>query len=122
MEGKLPLVFYLKASSSPIFGGLHCLAWNFELASRAELIAWRIASLVSAILPVTSVAASPSLKYLATTYVDKKFIPSILAALKPLDHFPEHWWHSVKHPTFSSWPKESGQARLKSANLGSILD
>lgn len=40
MEGSTPLMFVLMAISSLLFGGLHCVAWNFEFPSRAELILW----------------------------------------------------------------------------------
>ncbi|KAI0896522.1 hypothetical protein F4806DRAFT_495824 [Annulohypoxylon nitens] len=34
------------------FGGLHCLAWNFEFPTRVELITWRVCSLATTALPL----------------------------------------------------------------------
>jgi hypothetical protein len=42
-----------------VFGGIHCVAWNFSFPSRAEQIFWHVASLVSAfIIPVGCVLVS----------------------------------------------------------------
>jgi hypothetical protein len=108
MEGDLPLIFGLMAVSSLIFGGLHCLAWNFEFPTQAELISWRIASLASAILPATSLATSVFLSFLATSYATKEFISSLLASLGALDQFPVLWWQLIfESPKFASWSQES---------------
>lgn len=56
LEGDIPLLFYLMAGSSLAFGGIHCLAWDFDFPTRAELICWRVASLASAVLPVVALA------------------------------------------------------------------
>ncbi|KAF3761385.1 hypothetical protein M406DRAFT_281352, partial [Cryphonectria parasitica EP155] len=45
MGGNNPPMFVLMAISSMVFGGLHCLAWNFDFPTRVELICWRVASL-----------------------------------------------------------------------------
>jgi hypothetical protein len=37
-----------------IFGGLHCLAWNFQFPTRAELLLWRVCSIATTILPLLS--------------------------------------------------------------------
>ncbi|KAH6708721.1 hypothetical protein BKA61DRAFT_557532 [Leptodontidium sp. MPI-SDFR-AT-0119] len=88
IEGNMPFIFSIMAVSALVFGGLHCLAWNFEFPSRAELILWRTASLTSAILPVISLASSLALNYVATTYTDRVLISSLMRKLKPLDPFP----------------------------------
>lgn len=51
LEGDTPLLLNLMGGSSLIFGGLHCLAWNFEFPTQVEVLCWRIASLISAVLP-----------------------------------------------------------------------
>jgi hypothetical protein len=38
-----------------LFGGLHCLAWNFHFPTRAEGLAWRACSIVTSVLPILSV-------------------------------------------------------------------
>ncbi len=39
-----------------IFGGLHCLAWNFEFPTPAELTMWRVCSVLTTCLPLAAVA------------------------------------------------------------------
>ncbi|CZR63518.1 uncharacterized protein PAC_13415 [Phialocephala subalpina] len=103
VEGNVPFIFSIMAVSALVFGGLHCLAWNFEFPSRAELILWRTASLTSAILPVISLASSLALNYVATTYTDHVLISSLMHKLKPLNSFPAEFWESLKKPIFNSW-------------------
>ncbi|EDQ99279.1 uncharacterized protein LACBIDRAFT_316764 [Laccaria bicolor S238N-H82] len=38
-----------------IFGGIHCAGWNFPFPSHAELIIWRVSSLIIVIVPWTFV-------------------------------------------------------------------
>lgn len=71
LEGDIPLLFYLMAGSSFIFGALHCLAWNFEFPTRVELICWRVASLASAVLPVVALAISTILGHLVPSKFPK---------------------------------------------------
>lgn len=35
-----------------LFGGLHCLAWNSSFHTRGEMIAWRVCSILTTMLPV----------------------------------------------------------------------
>jgi hypothetical protein len=37
-----------------IFGGLHCLAWNFHFPTPEEALGWRICSIATTVLPVLS--------------------------------------------------------------------
>ena len=39
--------------SAILFGGLHCIAWNFHFPTHAEQIIWRTSSLFIATIPVT---------------------------------------------------------------------
>ena len=34
-----------------LFGGIHCTGWNFPFPSHAELIIWRVSSLIIVIVP-----------------------------------------------------------------------
>ncbi|KAH9235794.1 hypothetical protein K456DRAFT_1832154 [Colletotrichum gloeosporioides 23] len=47
---------FLLSISSLLFGGLHCVAWNFEFPSQAELVAWRIGCATIAVLPAIALA------------------------------------------------------------------
>ncbi|KAG6362431.1 hypothetical protein INS49_010661 [Diaporthe citri] len=76
MEGDIRLLFYLMAGSSFIFGALHCLAWNFESPTQVELICWRVASPVSAILPIVALAISTILGHLAASKSSQRNIPT----------------------------------------------
>ncbi|KAE8442967.1 hypothetical protein EG329_002505 [Mollisiaceae sp. DMI_Dod_QoI] len=47
----LPLIFGAIVGGT-LFGGLHCLAWDFQFPSSAEKLAWRICSVLTASLPI----------------------------------------------------------------------
>ena len=55
------------AAGGVIFGGLHCLAWNFEFPTYGEKVAWRVCSLVTAAIPLAAYPYSFVLS-LATLY------------------------------------------------------
>ena len=38
-----------------LFGGVHCLAWNFSFPTQGETIAWRVCSIVISVLPLISI-------------------------------------------------------------------
>jgi len=40
-----------------LFGGLHCLAWNFHFPTSGEALAWRICSVITSTLPSLSVGS-----------------------------------------------------------------
>ena len=53
-----PAIVSVIASSvlgGTIFGGMHCLAWNFSFPTRSELILWRTCSIVTTVLPISSI-------------------------------------------------------------------
>lgn len=68
MDGEPPSFFIMVGLSSLAFGGMHCIAWNFEFPTTAELVAWRVASLISAILPATVLAINSGLDYISSKY------------------------------------------------------
>lgn len=111
LEGDQPLLFYLMGAPSLIFGGLHCLAWKAEFPTKVEMSCWRIASLVSAILPVVALAISTVTLHLAGTYSDNQTRSKVLSALQrePLDQLSEEWWQLVKGKTaeLKSWQQDA---------------
>lgn len=111
LEGETPLLYYLLAGSSLVFGGLHCLAWDFEFPTRVELICWRAASVTSALLPVVTLAISAFLDYVATSYLRKEFKSKWLAELdnRFVEQPQSRWWDSFLQPQFlfSDWDKAS---------------
>jgi hypothetical protein len=54
LEGFMPPMAINMAISTLVFGGLHCLAWNFEFPTKAELMIWMIGSVASATIPTTT--------------------------------------------------------------------
>uniref|UniRef100_L2G741 Uncharacterized protein n=1 Tax=Colletotrichum fructicola (strain Nara gc5) TaxID=1213859 RepID=L2G741_COLFN len=100
MEGHAPYMIVLMTFSSLAFGALHCLAWNFEFPSRTELLAWRVASLVAAVLPATTLGISLLLIYLITDHVELILLEQFLAKLEPLLESNPYWLQrsSVENP------------------------
>ena len=118
MQGDTPLIWGLMAISSLIFGGLHCLAWNFDFPTDTELVLWRVASLASSALPSFALGGSLLLGFLSTTFVNNMFISSLVSSLAPLEQFPPTWWDLLmQDPEFLNWPPESWFA-LRSLDPG----
>ncbi len=38
-----------------LFGGLHCLAWNFQFPTSEEALAWKICSILTTSIPILSI-------------------------------------------------------------------
>ncbi|KAE9374862.1 hypothetical protein N431DRAFT_503621 [Stipitochalara longipes BDJ] len=53
-EEAIPLAFGAVVGGM-LFGGLHCLAWNFHFPTSEEALAWKICSLLTTGLPVISI-------------------------------------------------------------------
>ena len=118
MQGNTPLIWGLMAISSLIFGGLHCLAWNFNFPTDTELVLWRVASLASSALPTFTLGVSLLLGFLSTTFANNMFISSLVSSLAPLEQFPPTWWDLLmQDPEFLGWPPESWFA-LRSLDPG----
>ncbi|KXH47398.1 hypothetical protein CSIM01_05335 [Colletotrichum simmondsii] len=103
MKGEGPLLFVLMAFSSLGFGGLHCLAWNFEFPSEAELLCWRVATVISAALPTIAFAVSLLLHFLATDYIDFRVTSTLLGKLKPMNGLDPDIWGYMKEPHWAQW-------------------
>ncbi|KAF2635646.1 hypothetical protein P280DRAFT_436914 [Massarina eburnea CBS 473.64] len=89
VKGDTPSITVLLAASSLLFGGLHCLAWNFEFPSRTELTCWRVGCLISAVLPAVTVGISTFLSYLSTKYLNQQcFRIFVKEELKDLPEMP----------------------------------
>ena len=108
MQGKTPLIWGLMAISSLIFGGLHCLAWNFDFPTEAELVLWRVASLATSTLPSFALGVSILLIFLSTTFTNNMYYSSLVSSLAPLEKFPPAWWDLLMEDAdFLRWPPES---------------
>jgi hypothetical protein len=49
---ELTALFFGALLGGTIFGGLHCLAWNFHFPTRWEALGWRICSVATTALPI----------------------------------------------------------------------
>lgn len=54
------------AVSCLVFGGIHVSAWRFAFPSKAEQLAWRVASLTSMLSPVAALLGTATLMWLVT--------------------------------------------------------
>lgn len=96
MEGNIPIMTPLMAVAGFVFGGLHCLAWNFPFPSQTEMILWRVASIGSAITPFISLGLSIWLNYLVTGSLDKYFMKE----LQPLTKYNQDHFNMLIRPDF----------------------
>ena len=87
---RVPLVTTIMATTSLVFGAIHCIAWNFEFPTQVELMCWRVASITTALLPFLSLLCALLLNYVATTRSETQRTLSLLNCLKPLDN--AGWW------------------------------
>jgi hypothetical protein len=58
LEGFIPPMTITMAISTAIFGGLHCLAWNFAFPTSTEMMIWMVASVLSATIPLATLLAN----------------------------------------------------------------
>lgn len=92
MEGDTPLIFVMMGVSSLVFGGLHCLAWNFEFPTRVELVCWRAASLISAVLPMLALGINLIITHLSNR-TQSRLVSALRKKLQTLDScLPLEWW------------------------------
>lgn len=103
MEGEPPYFYIMVGVSSVVFGGMHCIAWDFEFPSRTELVCWRIASLISAILPVLVLGLNFVLEYTSSNYGRSRRNNILIAELEPLRCLSSSWWRAAMSASFMSW-------------------
>ncbi|KAH0433896.1 hypothetical protein CcaCcLH18_05648 [Colletotrichum camelliae] len=107
METNMPLLFTLMAISSLGFGGLHCLAWNFKFPSQAELLCWRVATVVSAGLPALTLGISLVLHFLVTSFTDFALVSSLSRKLEPLNGLQSDFWKYMKEPNWDTFYRDA---------------
>jgi hypothetical protein len=90
-EDLIPLTLFL-ALVSLVFGGLHCLAWNFEFVSTPEKWIWRVASIVMGTTPMIIFSIQ------ALTHCWARYTTSgnIKEALSGIFGLPPDWEETVK--------------------------
>jgi hypothetical protein len=89
----------LMIASSVVFGGLHCLAWNFEFPTGTEKSAWRISSLCYTITPTVTMVILFCSSLLGAIWFrsSKKGATNdpMWSSMRRLEDFPEMYWHNV---------------------------
>ena len=93
MDGDVPLITTMMAISSFVFGGIHCLAWNFEFPTRLEQLLWRISAVATAGLPALLLAIN-ILLHLWGTQMARASLLKLLR--RSLPNFPETWWELLR--------------------------
>jgi hypothetical protein len=71
----VPLAFGAVVGGT-LFGGLHCLAWNFHFPTTGERLAWRICSILTACLPALSTVPLGLWMYLSEWNSSKVSLPA----------------------------------------------
>ena len=84
------LVPTLTSTVAMLFGGIHCAGWNFPFPSHAELIIWRVSSLIILIVPsigllTTVLRAMDVTEIIGTIIMNWVLLPGIL--IYPLARF-----------------------------------
>lgn len=54
-EAEITILGALVSLVGALFGGLHCLAWNFDFPTRTEALLWKVSSVATTVLPLTFV-------------------------------------------------------------------
>lgn len=103
LEGEPSYFFVVTGLSSLVFGGMHCIAWNFDFPSRAEHVGWRVASVVTAVLPVVVLGLNFVLDYISNNYGRSRRNKTLIAELEPLKCLSSSWWHAAMGASFMSW-------------------
>lgn len=107
IQGDSPILYTLMAISSFAFGGLHCLAWNLKFPSESELLCWKVASVISAILPAITLGISLGLHFLAVSFTNFTLISSLLRKLEPLIGLHSEFWTYIKEPNWATFFAEA---------------
>lgn len=97
LEGRLPLIFKLMAAAAFVFGGIHCLAWNFAFSSHAEAILWRVASIGSAVIPIIQLGISILFNHLSII-AENSILLFLVKELDQLKEFPLCYFDHLGHP------------------------
>ncbi|KAH8890305.1 hypothetical protein GQ53DRAFT_651169 [Thozetella sp. PMI_491] len=86
MEGDVPLITIMMAWSSLVFGGIHCLAWDFEFPTRLEQLLWRVASVATGALPLFALGVTLLLSFWGTQVARARLVAWVG---KNLPQYPE---------------------------------
>ncbi|KAH0428848.1 hypothetical protein CcaCcLH18_08835 [Colletotrichum camelliae] len=108
----------LLSTSSLFFGGLHCIAWNFEFPSQAELIAWRTGCAIIALLPGIALAASTLSIRLETKRYDKRCEKILTEEFNKLPTMSHDWWKRLLDPCFMDLDRQVLLRYIVSINAG----
>ncbi|KIK66306.1 hypothetical protein GYMLUDRAFT_192967 [Collybiopsis luxurians FD-317 M1] len=77
------LASWLSAMAAAIFGGIHCIAWNFTFPTELEQLLWRISSLITTLAPLYIMLVDLDRGYLAIAQEKAYLLPLIHILLIP---------------------------------------
>lgn len=120
LEGRLPLIFRLMAAAAFVFGGIHCLAWNFVFPSHPEAVLWRIASIGSAVIPIIQLGISILFNSLGTSATNSK-LKFLLKELDQLGKIPSCYFDRLEQATFAGCLSDSNPNCVKSSGTCDFL-
>ncbi|KAG1777299.1 hypothetical protein EV702DRAFT_969981 [Suillus placidus] len=82
-QGSQIMTGLIGSYSGALLGGIHCLGWNFLFQRHAELISWRVASIVMACAPmyVMTGLGSRRRQGIHGSFVGRYFIPIVASFL-----------------------------------------
>ena len=100
MQGeRIPVISTVIAVSTLVFGGLHCIAWSFDFPSRAEVLIWRIASIMSATIPCAAVSGTflfaLPIKNRLRNFKRITIGQNLLPRLQILEQYPPEYWDAI---------------------------
>lgn len=80
------------ALASGLFGGLHCIAWNFYFPTSIEMIFWRTAAVTAALSPVVGLITVPLAQLTVSSGDPQEFMVDCLRLLREFS-----WQANDKH-------------------------
>jgi len=100
-KGEIPAISIVLDTSTLIFGGLHCIAWSFEFPSEAEILIWRIASILSATIPCAAIFGNflfalpinGRLRTFEQTTMTQTIVPRLQQIL---EQYPPEYWEAME--------------------------
>lgn len=95
-------IFYGASVGGTVFGGLHCLAWNFHFPTPAEALIWRICSIVTTLLPLVWVPVTLGLVMLLNSiFAQAKITEGARDPFQEILDGESKWIHAINLNTVS---------------------
>ncbi|KAK0510559.1 hypothetical protein JMJ35_006991 [Cladonia borealis] len=78
--------FYLVLVIAPMFGAIHCLAWNAPFPTSEETLAWRVCAVATTGLPILAVAIV-SASFLFETHIAEQDMDNLIGIISAISLF-----------------------------------